>query len=265
MKHHEEQSQEMSAQEISARAFIRELENKFPNIDLTDFLKKHFAKAILGNLPAYSNRHKRGYQVTGVSVATVSAFAILYGRENDIEENVFVLIVRPAGSQNLSPRYGTFGGFVNLDGPSEEQLSAGEQPHEGLVREIAEETMDDNGQPILKISPERLRLVHSGIDYRGCEQDLQSTHNTGYLIQIFQEELVALKMHAQKMKHDPVYRSAVFRASKGEVIGIKILTASEIQTLRKDQFSHPHEFDVLARASKFLKNPDARPEELNHF
>lgn len=227
------------------------LQEKYPDLDPKEFLQGPFSKAVFGDIPAYSNR--RNHLITNVTMTTVHAFSVCYHIDRKTHESHFILLKRQEKMDNGNHKYGALGGFVTLD-PIDEKTAYGEQPYEGAVREIAEETVDNEGNPVLNISPNRLILIYSGVDYRGCSEDVQGTQNTGYMLELNDHEFSAMVHHNQSMDYDENYREAVIAHTQGETHGFVILTARDFSKMSPLQFSHPHDYEGHLKVSKFINS-----------
>lgn len=223
--------------------YIRE---KYPQMDLPDFLKRSFSKAILGDIPEYSGRKEKGYHICPVTTVTVSSFAICYGFDSAIKDWVFVAIRKPSEIKNGGGRISLLGGFANLDFSSNKSMPGeGEQPHESVIREIAEESMDDAGEPVLRITPDRPVIIYSGIDYRGCDSGLQGTHNTGYSVHLTANEINNIKNHSYKTRSDSSYSERVANITNEEVGEVLLFPLSKVLSLKESDFRNPHELMAL--------------------
>jgi hypothetical protein len=235
--------------------YIRE---KYPEIHLRDFLRKEFSRAILGDIPDYSGRKEKGYHICPVTTVTVSSFAVCYGFDVNSNDWVFVATRKLLEIRNRDRRISLLGGFANLDSsPDQRALGEGEQPNESVVREIAEETMDDTGCPVLKIAPQRPKIIYSGIDYRGCDSGLQGTQNTGYAVFLTANEMDDIREHSFRTQQNSYYSERVAHITNGEVGEVILFPLSKIFLLKEEDFRNPHELLAL-RA--FLKSSTFDPQ-----
>lgn len=229
-----------------AEEVISFLKLRYPDLDLRDFIKKDFCKAVFGDMPEYSGRFEKGYQVCPVTAATISTFAICHAYDLDIGEWVFV-----ATKKSGSDKIGLLGGFLNLD-DNLAKNSFREQPEECLVREISEESRNDNGVPVLDITSRRARIIYSGIDYSGYEENLQSTQNTGYSVHLSQNELVNIKLHARKTRTEDDYADRVEQWTDSEVRQVVVIPFSILPSLGNENFRNTHELICLRQFHSML-------------
>ncbi len=227
---------------IEMLQYIRE---KYPHLNVPDFLRQHFARVVLGELPPYSGRHKSGYQINAVTTVTASSCAICYAYDAAAGDWVFVATKKRLGDGSCDTRIALLGGFTNLDQLPDKDIGEGEQPAEGLIREISEETLDASSQPLLSIQADRLCLIYSGIDYRGWEQGLQGTHNTGFSVHLTPEEFHRIKRHANRTQSDKVYSMAVSIATNNEVAQIVLIPAKRLIDMSTQNFRNPSELRML--------------------
>jgi hypothetical protein len=197
-----------------------------------------------------------------VKTSTVGSFALCYGNETGAAgqlrgaDPLVVLIKRGEKGPGGEDRFGALGGYIDLG----KEKTAGEQPIEGMAREVGEEAVNDKGEPVVDLN-KRLRtetdlakLLVSGVDYRRAS--LPVTYH-GHAVELTTQELTALKLHSQRMETDDVYRAAVLEKSNGEVSDVKLIPLSEAMKLSRDSFTHPHEFDALAKLDEHIKQQQA--------
>lgn len=219
-----------------------EMTSAFPGLSLRDVVEGPLALIACGPVPPYSGlTHHR---LTNVSTATVGAFVLCYGYDKTWRENAVVLIRRAETSANGTAMFGATGGYTVIDGPS------GEQPREGAVRETGEELIDDTGQPVIALPPERLRILDDGMDYRAAAKNGLPTHYTAFAARLTARELTRVRRHAHRMDTDAAYRAAVNKHSKGEVSGVVVLRLSEAAQMTHAQFTHPHELAAVRLLSR---------------
>ncbi len=209
---------------------------------LEGFIAQSYAD---GGLPNYSSLtaptlHK-------VKTTTVGSFVVCYGMDTGIKrEPVVVLIERSEKGPNGEPRYGVLGGYTELGN----NHTAGEQPKEGAVRELKEEALDDQGKPIISPSPDRLKILMSGIDYKN---PALPTNYNGHSLALEAQELTALKLHADKLENDTDYRAAVTQQSNGEVANVRIMPLAEVVKMPAESFNYPHEFTAIQTLAQELQ------------
>lgn len=224
-----------------ARETVKNLETNHLGIGLKDFMRKYLSVEAFGEIPDYSGRHSKGYHICPVTTVTASAFVVLAAYDQEISDWVFVFVKNSSKSDCIA----CVGGFLNLD-PEDEVSSNGEQPQEGLIRELQEELLDNESNPILAdITPKRFSLLWSGIDYRGCDVDLQGTHNTGYFLLLEKDELRRLKLHSHRALEDTTYADQIENITGGEVREIILLSLNDLKKENITVFKHPHELEAL--------------------
>lgn len=229
----------MKSNRNAAQAILNLLETSFSDIDHQSLLKTELAFALLGPLPIYSNR--QNYQITGVTTVTASVFALCHYTFTDTSQTV-LLFQRRTKPQDIH-QLACFGGFINLD--------SGESPCDALVREMREESADNNGNAVLNVAPERFKILHAAIDYRGTPT-LQGTHNTGYALALQKTEFANLQQHSLRLNEDPLYRQSVRNYTNSEVDDLIFITAETAGKLDKSAFAHPNEYAALQIVLKDL-------------
>ena len=128
--------------------------------------------------------------------------------------------------------------------------TAGEQPDENAAREMREETVNDQNQPVLDVDPSRLTdVLKVGTDYRRPRMPVDYV---GYALALNAEEYKAIVQHSEKIRADPDYKAAVFEHTHAEVAGYDVMPLSQALKLQPDQFAHPHEQEALQRLGKQL-------------
>lgn len=235
----------MASDRDIAIEMLQYMQEKYPHLNAPDFLRRHFSRVVLGELPAYSGRHERGYQINAVTTVTASSCAACYAYDSVAGDWVFVATKKRLGDGSCDTRIALLGGFTNLDQLPDKDTGEGEQPAEGIIREIFEETTDANGRPLLSIQPDRLRLIYSGIDYRGWEQGLQGTHNTGFSVHLTPEEFCRIKQHSDRTQSDEAYSMAVSIATNNEVAQIVLIPARQLIHMSAQDFRNPSELTML--------------------
>ena len=246
-----------------ASDLVRYIREKYPDLDIKTLFRGEFAKAVLGDLPDYSNRDN--YMMTNVTTATVHAFVICFYKDQINQKTYFILQKRRELNQAGVNKLGALGGFVNLDtNPDKKHPNLndavtipGEQPADCAVREIAEEAVDNNKKPLLQITPDRLHLLHSGVDYRGCDENTQRTQNTGYALELSSDEFNLICKHAQQIDQDPAYKQVILDNTDNETHGFLVIEGVDLHHLQADNFAHPHEYHALMLAHNKMQSPDA--------
>ena len=213
-------------------------------------LTPEFLAAAYGKLPKWSTLGKPALH--DVKTVTVGAFVVCHGTETGAGaargEPVVAIIKRTEKGPNGEDRYGVLGGYTNLGS----NLTIGEQPKEGAVRELKEEAIDDQGKPIISPDPSRLARIDMDltIDYRIPKLPVLFNPNS---MELTAQELAALKLHSKKLEEDPDYRAAVREQSDGEVADLKIMPISKVLEMGRESFTHPHEFDTVAALAEQLR------------
>ena len=145
----------------------------------------------------------------------------------------------------------TGGGYRDLGS----NRTAGEQPNENAVRELREETVNDQNQPVLDIDPSRLTdVLKVGTDYRRPQMPVDYV---GYALALNAEEYRAIAQHGEHIRTDPAYKAAVFEHTHAEVAGYDVMPLSEALKLQPDQFAHPHEQEALQRLAQNISRQSA--------
>lgn len=211
-------------------------------------LSPAFLAEAYGEMPDYSTLSAP--TLHPVKTAAVGSFVICHGSDSSgriaRSEPVVVLVKRGDTGPDGEDRFGVLGGYTDLG----TETKVGEQPKEGAVRELMEEAVNDQGEPVLNPTPDRLQLLASGIDYRNPA--LPVNYN-GHSLELTTRELAALRAHSEKLESDPAYQEAVRGHTHGEVTDLRIAPISEILRMPKDSFTYPHEFDAVAQLGEQLK------------
>jgi hypothetical protein len=178
---------------------------------------------------------------------------------------VVLLIKRGDKGPNGEDRFGVNGGYTNLDftepSPFFPESSEGEQPVEGASRELSEELVDDQGEPVLEIDPARFDHIKAGTDYSRVKDGSLPTAYNGHAAELTPDELRRLKTHVLKLQTDYEYRMAVKTKSRGEVtdmrrMAVKTKSRGEVTDMRllglekaanlsPEIFTHVHELVAL--------------------
>lgn len=246
----------MSNQQPNPDEIRAALAERFPGSDAADLIES----AYLANypLPPWSTLDKP--MVHTDKTANAGAFVLAYyvdpSRTDPLTHRrgeVMVVLNRRGKEKTADgkPMYaGTGGGFRELGGSN----TAGEQPDENAARELREETVDDQGTPILEIATNRLKLFKAGVDYRRPHKPVDYV---GYSVALTKEEYEAIGAHGERLRNEPEYLEAVKKHSEGEVAGYEAMPLSQARRLSRDQFAHPHEFDALHELDAMLKQQPA--------
>lgn len=228
----------MTAQQQASLAQAMDLLTAaYPDLSPRALLEGPVAHYALGPLPPYSGL--KTHKIANVATATVGAFVLCYGYDRQWRDYGVLLIRRGESDAAGNALYGAVGGYIVIDPPS------GEQPRQGAVRETGEETVDDKGKPVIDLTPERLRILDDGVDYRAAQKGGLPVHYTAFSARLAATEITRARHHAQRMEEDAAYRAAVTAHSKGEVRNVLWLRLSQAAALSSAQFTHPHELAAL--------------------
>lgn len=185
--------------------------------------------------------------------ARIGGFAVLTGNSTVNRMPYVVLLqrgVKYEGTSQFGQR-GCFGGHVDIEN--------GEQPGAALLREIGEELIDDQGNPVLTgFVPEQFRFIANGLDTatRGKKGPWQAgTFWNGYHYALSEEQEIQLAMHERRLFEDPAYMASVVAQSNGEFGGVH---RTEAYSLLKgshpslgnweDRFAYSHELSTIQMA-----------------
>lgn len=140
------------------------------------------------------------------------------------------------------PAYMLPGGYINLTKTTGTQLvkpdaDKGEDPRVGAVRELEEEVRDDQGNAILHIAPERLKVMDAKTITMGTHERMLAL---GFMVELDNKEVLAIKRHVARLQSDAVYKQAAsdrtFNSESGkpEVSDVAILPLSEVMDKKHD-------------------------------
>lgn len=250
------------------QAALQLLKEAFPDAkQLKAVIAQELLPSVL-KIPVYSNRgledtpaNVAGYQISNVTTMMAGSFAWCYAEDSNLRnpetgrmgDIVVALVKRGDKGPNGEDRFGALGGFTNLDFVEKpdgtKDWSKGEQPKEGAAREIREESVDSKGVPVLAPKAERMELLLNGHDYRGRP----ATNYTAHSLEMTPLELAGLKIHSEKLANDPDYLAGAKKASNNEVANIEMKPLREILAMGRDSFTHPHEYDALAKLNERLQ------------
>jgi hypothetical protein len=244
----------------SRPSILKFIAEHYPGRDPKDVFAKELATEVYGPRGHWSTRDD--YQVSGTTRLDAGNFLIPWyvdpaGRDPDTGRpgEVFVVFQKRAdkGPKN-EDRYGALGGYINADYVARNgkviDRSRGEQPEEGALREMNEELLDDQGKPILNIAAGRLEHLHASCDYRTRPGTLVQ----GFEVSLTGQEFAATNGHSVRMANEPGYARAVRQASHGEVKEILVRPLRDVVAMRRNQFTHPHEFDALKKLARLLSD-----------
>ena len=199
------------------------IEQTYPEMSAEKALAGPVAKEVIGPLPHYSGRHD--HQITNVTTLKTGSFSVIYALDPTLQnpdggsEGDVVIVFQQRGDTgaNGEARYGMFGGYTRVDDNPQRSIHK-EQPDQGCARKIRDESMDDNGNPILAPDPDRLRIFIAGNDFR----EEPATLYTGHALELTASELSAAKSHSARMLGDLKYAERVYKAAKGEVRNVLV-------------------------------------------
>jgi hypothetical protein len=242
----------------SPPSVLKFIAKHYPGRDPKDVFAKELATEVYGPRPVWSTRDD--YQISASTRMNVGNFLIPFhvahaarNRDRGRHDEVFIVFQKRAdkGPRN-EDRYGALGGYINADyvahGGKVIDRSRGEQPEEGALREMNEELVDDQGEPILDIAAARIAHVHASCDYR----IRPGTVVQGFEVRLTNREFAAVKAHSGRMANDPGYAMAVRQASHGEVNEILVRPLRDVVAMRRNHFTHPHEYDALKKLARRL-------------
>lgn len=168
------------------------------------------------------------------------AFCVYHGWDRHLQTAVLLLIERGDYQGTRRSGYGVPGGHIDVE-------TRTEQPREAAIRELCEEIRDRGGRPVLTtITPDRLRLMDSGIDYQAASPgSLKVGVNwQGYCCTLTEEEVDILRRHCDALNSDPAYAKAARLAARNEVHNVCLIPAAEFLTRHRDgrlDFTYDHE------------------------
>jgi hypothetical protein len=176
------------------------------------------------------------------------AFCIYFSRD----ENLILLIDR-----GNNEGFGVPSGYIDI-------ANGKEQPRQGAVRELGEEVIFPDGSAVLAtVTPERLTVVDSGIDYSAGIPGTKHMGNSwsGHKCELTSAEVKILKAHIAKMNADPDYADAVRKRSNGELKNVILLNPDDFQNRLQAgtiTFRYPHEQTVALTVAAQMK-PEQKP------
>lgn len=172
----------------------------------------------------------------------VGGFAVLTGTHPETGEDFVLLLQRGVKYEEVKTnKLGCFGGHLDIEN--------GEQPFDGVIREVGEELIDDEGNPvIIGLDPTQLRFVANGVDYTTAykKASLQAgTFWTGYTYRLSAEQVQQVWRHIKRLHSDMAYKARVVEQSDGEMEDVimepvNTLRGTDPETLTY-YFAYPHE------------------------
>ncbi len=198
--------------------------------------REALAQAILarawGPLPSYTTL--RSPVIKPVEVATIVGAAALVFEENGVPK----VILAEAGPHyswtvGKEPLHMFFGGFINLSWtPGSSLVKASQEPEHprtGVAREIEEEMPGADGQPLLKIDPEKLKLIYVRTLSFG-EHAIQLV--SGFVMRVPQDKVPKIKDHINGIHLDPDFRQFIADQTSNPETGKPEVAAISIHDLR---------------------------------
>ena len=190
--------------------------------------------------------------------ASLGTGVVLTFKEHGVQKAVMLKV----GSHYQGPRYAAdpsdptymiAGGFLNL--------IKGEDPQVGVVRETGEELVDDKGNPILTIHPDRLKPMDTKtLTFSSGERRVV----IGFMLELSPAEAQTIKAHVSRLENDDEYRRAVREHTKNpdtgkpEVCTVSILPLKEVldgkhKLLHKDQMSLFKKIDEHLNSAEVIR------------
>lgn len=155
-------------------------------------------------------------------LSRAGAFCLCYGPDprarKTAQEPLVLVLTRPDSSKRIvacNP-----GGHLDPSNENEEPLLA-------ALRELKEELVDPDGNPVLKnIKPKRLLFIASGLGATAGTD--KTTYWFAYACPLFPYEMEILQAYERNMSLNPAYARGVLKASRGEVGGAKLVPVGEL-------------------------------------
>jgi hypothetical protein len=189
------------------------------------------------------------------------AFCVYYGRDDETGETLMLITKRGKHFTGSSEGHGTAGGFL--------EVKNREQPAIAAVRELEEEIpMPDKSPALSGISPDRLVLIGSGVDYdyKSNEPGLIGVVWHAHACELTAAEVKTLKNYVTKFHSDADFADAVRTASNQELGDIFLLPPVEVAHNIQSgvmKFAYAHEGNIVQRvALKLQDNPTATVSHL---
>lgn len=185
------------------------------------------------------------------------AFCVYYGRDEDTGETLMLITKRGKHFTGTSEGHGTAGGFLEVKNK--------EQPAEAAVRELSEEIPMPDKSPVLSgISPDRLTLIGSGVDYdyKSNEPGLIGVVWHAHACQLTSAEMKTLKSYVTKFHNDTDFADAVRVASNQELGDIFLLPPTEVARNIQSgamKFAYAHEGKIVQRVAQALQISPSSP------
>lgn len=181
-----------------------------------------------------------------VQGARVGGFSVFTG-VNPYTGEDFILLIKRGGKYEGTgrDRLGVLGGHLDIE--------IGEQPIEGLLREIREELLDADGIPVLTgLVREEFRLVATGMDYttRAKHGEWQAgNHWSGWTYRLSGAQVQQLIRHVRRLGDGTDYRQRVGARSNFEIEDVILepvatLRGTDLKALAQD-FAYDHEAQVV--------------------
>jgi hypothetical protein len=76
----------------------------------------------------------------------------------------------------------------------------------------------------------------------------------GFVVHLTNRDFADVKAHSDRMANDPGYATAVRKASHWEVKEILVRPLRDVIAMRRNQFTHPHEYDALKKLARRMSD-----------
>lgn len=183
--------------------------------------------------------------------ARCGSFCVYHAWDEGQGDHVLLLIERGILNTNTREAFGTPAGYINIE-------TGYEQPAEGAIRELQEEILNPEGQPVMAtITPDRLNVVATGFDYNAAEPGTPciGVNWQGHECTLTPAEFGVISGHIEKLNTDPVYAQACRDRCRNETYNVVLMTAREVFN-RAEQgtldFRYPHEYAVVLKVARSL-------------
>jgi hypothetical protein len=239
---------------------MRLLRSAFPGLADAEIVSRHLLPHLLGPLPDYSNL--KGYALNKTTLAAVAANVVCYGIDPETNEPVIILVSRKEKNQRGRHFLGHIGGYVNLDcvRGKDGQIAdpaRGEQPQDGVIGEVDEETRDARNKALLNLSTDRLELLTGGINY----QVEPPVAYFAYTAELTEPEIWTLRGHAAGLSCDGAYLARTLKNNDHEVFGIHVIPLTEAKKITADAFLYEATWTTFQAALKKIEG-SVRPEKI---
>ncbi len=179
------------------------------------------------------------------------AFCVFHGWDETEQDHVLLVIERGNYKGTRREGYGVPGGHIDLE-------SQTEQPIEAAIRELGEEIQTGDGQPVLTtITPDRLQIIDSGIDYKATSPGSVKVgvNWQGYRCELKAAELNSIKTHITTLQSDPAYAEAARDHADNEVWNVVLFPVQTFLQLQQEgrlDFTYAHELSGCLLVARSL-------------